>query len=131
MESYQIPALVAEFMERHIASADELMLLVAMIDAPDRWWDPTIASRELGLPQRDARVILDRFTAANLLDIRVTDDVRYRFRPGTPDLDRGASAFGEAYRAHPATVAQHVARSARRSVRDFADAFRIRRHGRS
>lgn len=130
MESYQLPAAAAEFMENHIASADELALLVAMIDAPDRWWDPSIVSREFGLPQHVARAMLDRFAVANLLDIRVTGDVRYRFRPGTPELGRGATAFVEAYHAHPAVVAQHVARSVRRGVRDFADAFRIRLHGR-
>lgn len=126
MESHQIPAAATRFMDRHIASADELALLVAMIDAPERWWDPTIVSREFGLPERVARVMLDRFATANLLDIRVTADVRYRFHPGSSELECHASAFAEAYHANPAAVVQYVARSARRGVRDFADAFRIR-----
>lgn len=118
-------------MDRHIASVEELELFVALVESPSRWWDPAIVTRELGIPAGVARAILDRFAAANLLDIRVTDDVRYRFRPGTLELQEGAVAFAGTYRTHPAAIVHRLAHGARRNVRDFADAFRIRRNGRS
>ena len=118
-------------MDGHIASAEELALLVALVDAPSRWWDPALVSRELGIPAAAARAILDCFAAENLLDMRVTDDVRYQFRPGTTELQKGAVAVANAYRAHPVAVVQHLARGGARSVRDLADAFRNRRDGRS
>ena len=114
-------------MDACIGSPEELALLVALIESPSKWWDPDLVSRELGIPVGLARTILDRLAAANLLDIRVTDDVRYQFRPGTAELQQGATAFADAYRASPAAIVQRLAQSARRSVRDFADAFRIRR----
>lgn len=131
MPPYQIPPLVAMFMRAHVASVEEIALLMAMIDASDRWWDVHLVSRELGIPAKEARALLDRFASGNLLDIRVTDDVRYRFVPGTRELEQGAAAFAEAYRTHPAAVLQSVSQSTSRSARDFADAFRLRRHGRS
>ena len=110
---------------------DELELLVALVEAPLRWWDPVVVSKDLGTTAARARTMLDRFAAANLLDIRVTDDVRYQFRPGTTELHEGACALASAYRARPAAIIQRLTDAAPRSVRDFADAFRIRRHGRS
>jgi hypothetical protein len=38
------------------------------------------------VPLSVARGILDRLAGLNLLQIRVTDDVRYRFQPGTIEL---------------------------------------------
>jgi hypothetical protein len=79
--------------------------------------------------ERLARATLERFAQQNLLDIRISDDVRYRFQPGTDQLETAASAFAAAYRRDPALVVQYVAESAAEtdSLRDFADAFRIRR----
>ena len=97
-----------------------------MVDAPDRWWDAELVRRELGMPLHTARAALDRFASGNLLDIRVTGDVRYQLRPGTGELGAAISDFAEAYRAHPASVVRAVV-SGSRNIRDFADAFRIRK----
>ena len=54
------------------------------------------------------RTLLDRLCSQNLLDIRVTDDVRYRYRPGTGDLAAAADALLAAYRRDPLAVARLV-----------------------
>ena len=83
-------------------------------------------AREVGIGESAARKSLDRLARRNLLDIRVTGDVRYRFRPGTPDLDAQAAAFAAAYRKNPVDVVRLIVRSLPDSLRDFADAFRIK-----
>jgi hypothetical protein len=108
-------------MAAHVASTDDLELLMALIEAPDRWWDAEAASRAVRLPVGAARAILDRFACGNLLDIRVTGDVRYRFRPGTPELIQGAAAFAEACRAHPTEMMDAVGQCAGRTFTDVAD----------
>jgi uncharacterized protein DUF5985 len=40
-----------------------------------------------------ARALLEYFAGQNLLDIRVTEHVRYQYRPGTPELQRRQVAF--------------------------------------
>ena len=119
-----------QFIDEHIASPEELELLVALVDTPGRWWDSMLVSRELGLPPSAARRSLEQFAAANLLEIRVTDDVRYQFRPGTQELHDGAVAVVAAYRMMPTALRESLARLTSRSIRDFADAFRFRRDGR-
>jgi hypothetical protein len=120
------PAVVA-FITDHVRSLDELQLLMAIIQSGARWWDVTAAAREFGMPTSDARASLDRFASHNLLDIRITDDVRYQFRPGTDELRDAARAASDAYRKHPIAVVRLVPREPRRGITDFADAFRIRR----
>jgi hypothetical protein len=121
------PAVVA-FVTDHVRTPAELQLLMTIIQSGDRWWDATSAARESGLTVQDARRALDFFGARNLLEIKITGDVRYQFRPGTPELRSAAEASMHAFRARPLDVAQLVTTaSSPSSVRDFADAFRVRR----
>ena len=117
---------VATFIADHIRTLDELQLLMSIIQSGDRWWDVPTAAREFGISATEARKALDRFAAHNLLDIRITDDVRYQFCPGTEALLDAARATSDAYRRQPIVVARLVPQQPR-SIKDFADAFRIRR----
>lgn len=127
MPKASIAPVVLAFVAEHVRSLDELQLLMAIIQSEGRWWDAATAAREFGISVPDARAALDHFAAHNLLDIRITEDVRYQFRPGTPQLGEAAHATAEAYRRRPVDLAALVKRPSGRSVTDFADAFRIRR----
>jgi hypothetical protein len=118
---------VLEFVADHLRSLEELQLLMAVIHAPDRWWDAQTAARELVMPAKTARRALDHLAAGNLLDIRITGDVRYRFRPGTEALLEAANACVTAYASDPQALVELVAKPSTGRARDFADAFRIRR----
>ena len=121
-----VAPLVLAFVADHIRSLEELQLLFAVVQMPDRWWDATSAARELGIATPAARRALDALAGRNLLDIRITGDVRYQFRPGTDALRQGALATEDAYRTNPLGVVQLVTQTGKRGLRDFADAFRIR-----
>ena len=124
--SHQLAPIVEAFLRAHIASTDELEILMLLVPSNGRWWDAASSSRELGMTVVRARAALDALASHNLLDIRITEDVRYQFRPGTPELEAAALALATVYQRTPATVLHAVGRGAPRSVRDFADAFRIR-----
>lgn len=124
-----LPEAVGAFLREHIRTIDDLHLLVAIASNEDRWWDETSVGRDLLIDRREARAMLEHLAAHNLLEIRLTEDVRYQFRPGTQELYDAATACVAAYRENPIAVWRAVAGpGGRRSVRDFADAFRIRRH---
>jgi hypothetical protein len=126
MES--LSAAVVHFAHSHLHSVEALQVFILCIDHRDRWWDAAGIASALAISQSRARRILDQFVRANLLDIRIRDDVRYRFAPGVEELEGQAQAFADAYHTNPAGVVKLVARSSvSDSVRDFADAFRIRR----
>lgn len=117
---------VVSFVSEHARTLAELQLLMLLIDSGDRWWDATSAARESGLTVAEARRALDFFGSRNLLDIRITGDVRYQYRPGTAELRDRASASAAAYRTRPLDLARLVTGPSAASVRDFADAFRVR-----
>jgi DNA-binding IclR family transcriptional regulator len=100
---------VVEFAATHIHTTQDLQILVMCTDHPERWWDAVSVARHLRITRSAARRALDRLARANLLDIRITGDVRYQFKPGNSALERAAVACAAAYRAAPATVAEFVA----------------------
>jgi hypothetical protein len=119
---------VVSFVTAHLRTIDDLHLLVAMAGAQDRWFDAESVARDLAITTRDARAALERLASHNLLEIRVTADVRYQFHPGTADLLAAAHECVEAYHRKPIALWRLASQQLdRRGVRDFADAFRIRR----
>ena len=129
MSSEQLPPDVVAFIADHLHSINEIEVLTAMTDTPHRWWDARLIYGELGVPVPAARELLDHLAGLNLLDIRFTDEVRYRFRPGTAELAQTMSRLVASYRANHAAVVRAISPSAPRGARDFADAFRFRKNG--
>lgn len=126
MAAGKLPPTVEAFVTAHVQTLEELQLLMAIVQSEDRWWDAHDAAREYGMAVSDARAALERLAARNLLDIRIGEELHYRFQPGTPELGEAARAAADAYRRRPLDVGRLVQPPGRRSVRDFADAFRIR-----
>ena len=123
-----LPAAVVQFARTYLHSVEDLQVFILCVDHRQRWWDATSIARALSITESRARRILDQLARANLLDIRISDAVRYRFEPGIQELEQQAVAFAVAYHNNPAGVVKLIARSTvSDSVRDFADAFRIKR----
>jgi len=122
-----LPPDVVSFVTTHVRSLNDLQVLIHCIETADRWWDPAALSRDTGISVNEARHALDHLARGNLLDIKITGAVRYSFAPGTDALRDSALACAAAFRAHPLAVIQLVAGVPGRSLRDFANAFRIRR----
>jgi hypothetical protein len=127
MPQHEIAPLVLTFLAAHVRTLLEFQSLMLVTQAPDRWWDAGSAARELGVTPAAARSALDQLAKHNLLDIRITGDVRYQFRPGTEELRAGVAACADEFRRAPLQMVAVVTGQGPKSVRDFADAFRIRR----
>ena len=125
MES--LPASVEQFTRTYLQAVEGLLVFVTCLDNCERWWDAATMAREIGITEAAAHKTLERLARGNLLDIRVTGAVRYQFKPGTPDLESQADMFAEAYRKNPVHIRRLVVPSLPRSLRDFAQAFRIKR----
>ena len=123
-----LPAPLLQFARSYIRSVEGLEVFMLCIDHRGRWWDAMGAARHLTITESRARRAFDQLARANLLDIRISDAVRYRFAPGSEELCQQAVAFAEAYRSNPAGIVKMIASSSLSdSVRDFSDAFRIKR----
>jgi hypothetical protein len=125
--SQLIPQGVRDFLDRYIRSVEDLYLLVAMAQTRDRWWDAASAAQELGVGRSAAAGVLEHLARHSLLDIRVTDDVRYQFRPVTPEIREAVMTCAAAYNADPVPIVRALTAARQRNLQAFADAFRIRR----
>jgi hypothetical protein len=115
------------FVETHLPTLEHLEVLALLIRRGDQWWDAGAVGQELGITPDASRPILEHLASRNLLAIRVRNDVRYQFQPGEAGVREAAAAFAEAYAMHRLAVSRLVIRPSKRSIRAFADAFRIRR----
>ena len=95
---------VARFAETYLYSLEDLRILTLFVEERERWHDVTSVGQKLDLSRDTTRATIDHLTRSNLLDIRITDDLRYRFRPGTSELERQAVAAVAAYRKTPARI---------------------------
>lgn len=94
-------SILTHFAASFLKSPEHLQVLALCVSERDRWHDASAIARALDMSRRDARQALDHLACNNLLDIRITGDIRYRFRPGTSDLEARAVEFVEAYRRNP------------------------------
>jgi hypothetical protein len=117
---HDLPTHAHAFLNQFACSLDELAILLALIESRAQWWDVGRMSARVGLAPRNTRRVLDAFASRNLLDIRITDDVRYRLLPGTPELAREVDAIVGMYRRSP-TVVQRWASARAARLRSGAD----------
>jgi hypothetical protein len=118
---------VVQFVNDSADSLERLELLVMLIESPDRWWDAVSAGRALGVSAATMQRDLEHLATRNLLAVKLGNDVSYRFDPGDATVRALSEAFATAYRNNPRALFRLVAERQNRAVRDFADAFRVRR----
>ena len=122
-----LPSDVVQFVNDAVDSIEQLELLVMLIESPHHWWDAVSAGRALGINPGRMQRDLERLATRNLLAVNLGNDVSYRFEPGSPTLRASSQAFAAAYRKNSRALLRLAADRENRAIRDFADAFRIRR----
>jgi hypothetical protein len=110
-----------------VRSLDELHALVTCARERHRWWDAAGLREETGMTAAVAERALENLARRNFLDVRIGGALRYQFSPASPEIEVAVLALIDAYYQNPVAVTQLVAESMQRHLRDFSDAFRIRR----
>ena len=103
-----LPMPLARFAATHLGSLEDLKVLALCVEERDRWHDAPAIARTLGIPRGTARAALEHLARNNLLDVRITGDLRYRFRPGTSELESQALALVDAYRRNPGQASEAI-----------------------
>ena len=111
------------FLMERIDSVEHLEALLLLSRSPDKWWTAPAVADELGGDTRSIGRTLDELCSQNLLDVRVAQDVLFKFAPRPEDAPL-VRALGDAYRTRRMMVLQTLSKRVD-SVRDFADAFKI------
>ena len=120
-----LPLRVRRFLERRIDNLEQLEIFLLLHHHPQRSWTATDVADTLQLLKPRAAELLEMLCQGALLDVRVDEDVRYRYCPATPELAADAKLVSDAYRGSRGDVAAYVLSPGRRSLRDFSDSFKL------
>jgi hypothetical protein len=123
----RLPPVVRAFLGRCIGSVEQLDTLLLLEQEPDRWWSADDVAAELQTSRGAAGLRLEGLASKNLLDVRISDDLFYRYAPVSPALQAAVSETVLAYKGNPVAVTAGIYSLPLDEIRDFAEAFRIRK----
>lgn len=119
----ELPAPTRDFIARHIASVEELEILLLLHEHKDREW----TAAEINVVLRSQEASIAKWLAAlAMLGLAVTADARYRFAPKTEELAREVSALAEAYCMRRIKVIEFIFSRPNESLLSFVRAFDFR-----
>jgi len=107
-----------------IDSVPELEAILLLREHAGRDWSPAEASQRLYVSQAVGAHILATLAQRGLLSCT---EQRYRYKPDTPELAQTVDALAEAYAHQLVAVTQLIHTKPSPGVREFAEAFRLRK----
>jgi hypothetical protein len=121
--SPQLPDEVREFVERNLDTVAQLEGLLLMREsATARWSAPQLAAR-LYISAQDAQTVLAALHRRQLLEVA---DGEFGYAPANEGLRVGVDRLAAAYPRHLIAITRLIHAKPSASVRNFADAFRLR-----
>ncbi len=103
-----VPDALRDFILSVIDSVDACEVLLALHAAPERSWSAKELGRTLKLPLGVVQSHLETLTRRHLLDVRLANDLRYRFAPARTDVRALIGMLGALHRASPAVVSDII-----------------------
>jgi hypothetical protein len=84
---------------------------------------------ELRIDESRAADVLESLASDNLLDVRISNEVLYRFNPSTSELDQAAARCADYYLRERIAMINAVLSARLGAIREFAEAFRVTKTG--
>jgi hypothetical protein len=93
----RVPKDVRDFVAGHLPSVDDLEALMLLQRTAARSWSSPELAAELRISESTAEAVLERLASCNFLDVKISNDVLFRFNPVSPDLGVMAARCAECY----------------------------------
>lgn len=119
-----IPHAVRELIAERLDSVPELEAVLLFRENPARAWTPEDAGTRLYVSTTVAMHVLDTLSARGFF---AAAGGGYRYQPESADLAAAVDALADAYRRHLVAITELIHAKPSRHVRDFANAFRLRK----
>lgn len=119
-----------QFLFDHVASYDELEVLLLLQRQTERHWSAAAAAEQLGLPIATCLTALENLAAQGLL-VHHGNPASFRFAPGSKDLALGTEQVQRAYRSSKIAIIRimttnAMARVRARALRRLEEALQVR-----
>lgn len=117
---------LVRFVQTHLRTVWALKMMIVMHAAPNDSWTAPALVKELRASEPLVNELLARFERLGLI-IQVEEKGIWCWRPATDEVRELADAIAVAYATTPFGVIQAIAEAPEDRIRQFADAFRVRR----
>ncbi|HEY0875721.1 MAG TPA: hypothetical protein VGD94_19745 [Vicinamibacterales bacterium] len=113
-----------DFLRARLGSLIQLDIALLLHADPSVWWSAERVAEHLRVTVDAARQVLEALASRNLLDVRIANDLTYRFAPWHESTAELIAEIAE----HHYEARELIARGGGdRTATRFADAFRIRK----
>jgi hypothetical protein len=124
MPDETLPSEVRQFIYRHLASVEELEILLLLVNGGPREWTVDNVYQVILSSRPSVESRMEKFTAAGFLTKSAATSATYTLAPGVEDSVR---ELARCYRNAPVRVIGAIYEKSRDSVQGFADAFKFKR----
>jgi hypothetical protein len=125
----KIPKDIRDFVARFLPSVEHLETFIVLRRNTTKSWSAQDLAAELRIPQSAAGDVLERLASDNFLDVKISNEILYRFNPATEALESSAAACADFYLRERITMINLVMAATLGPLHDFAEAFRIKKAG--
>jgi hypothetical protein len=123
MPDEQVPEDVREFILRYINSIAQLEALLLLWRDPNVAWDLASMAKRLYISERETAEVLAQLSTDGLLSV---NEGTYRFNSPSPEQQQLVARLAEVYSKQLIPVTNVIHAKPRR-IREFADAFKLRK----
>jgi hypothetical protein len=123
----KIPKDIREFVARFLPGIEYLETFIVLQRNTTRTWSPAEVALELRIPESSAADVLERLASDNFLDVRISNEILYRFNPATAALEGQAARCAEYYLRERIAMINLVMVATLGPMHDFAEAFRLKK----
>jgi hypothetical protein len=127
MAEYPIPNDVRQFILKSIDSIAQLEALLLLRGNPQDEWGAQKVAKRLYISEQEATSLLARLNAEGLIALSNDKLPLCRYQPDSDDLALVVDRMAETYSKHLVPVTNLVHSKPRTRVREFADAFNLRK----
>ena len=127
MSASRVPKDIQEFVARFLPSVEHLETFIVLQRNTTRSWSPSDVAAELRIQESTAADVLEHLASDNFLDVKISNEILYRFNPATTQLEQVAARCAEYYLRERITMINLVMAATLGPMRDFAEAFRIKK----
>jgi len=120
-----LPSELRVFLHSCIESIEQVELLL-LLRGSERMRTAREIATALRIPIPIARSDVETLVARGLLEVRVGEEIAYRYRPKSEDLVRYCDLLAQYYITSRQAVLVFVATESRQSIKRFSDAFKLR-----
>jgi hypothetical protein len=121
---FRLPAAVRQFLTRAVDNAQQLEIVMLLRRDAEHYANAAAIGDRTGLTSAAAADALEALAGRGILDVRLTDTIKYRYSPATDEQRRAFDSIAELWRTDRHVLIDTLA-AKRHVLKDFSDAFRI------